>query len=70
MRLNISYRVSTYKSKKEEERVLEIKSYIDSFIINEFINIKNKVLIFCPLKTNIELVASILNCNYYILELS
>ena len=64
-RLNISYRVHVYKSREEEQRVFEIKSYIDSFITREFISTKDKVLVFCPSVLDAELVASILDYSYY-----
>ncbi|KAN0099057.1 P-loop containing nucleoside triphosphate hydrolase protein, partial [Hyaloscypha variabilis] len=64
-RLNISYRVRVYKYIDEEQRIFEIKSYIDSFITSEFISIKDKVLVFCPSVQDAELVASILGCSYY-----
>ena len=69
-RPNISYRTSVYKSNKEEERVLEIKEYINNFQSTEFLSTKDKVLIFCPSINNIELVASILNCSKYYSSLS
>jgi superfamily II DNA/RNA helicase len=37
--------------------------------MREFISIKDKVLIFCPLVLDVELVASILDYLYYILSL-
>jgi superfamily II DNA helicase RecQ len=67
---NISYRTRAYISNKEEERVLEIKEYIESFKTKEFLSLEDKILIFCPSIQNIELVASILNCSYYNSSLS
>ena len=69
-RPNISYRASAYKSTKEEERLLEIKEYISSFRAREFLTSQDKVLVFCPSKANIELVASALNCSRYYSSLS
>ena len=69
-RSNISYRASAYKSNKEEERIKEIKQYISDFRAKEYLTKDDKVLIFCPNKNNIELVASTLNCSRYYSELS
>ena len=70
LRTNISYRARPYISFKEEERILEIQDYIETFKAKEFLTSKDKILIFCPSEVNIDKVASILNCNKYYSNLS
>ena len=69
-RLNISYRTSVYKSNIEEARIYKIKDYINRFQSTEFLTKDDKVLIFCPSTSNIELVANSLNCSRYYASLS
>ena len=70
LRNNISYKTSIYKSFKEEDKILEIQEYIEDFKVNNFLTIKDKIIIFCSSIKNIELVATILNCNKYHSNLS
>ena len=69
-RSNISYKTSIYKSNKEEERIVEIKDYINRFQSKEFLTKDDKVLIFYPSTSNIKLVANTLNCSRYYALLS
>jgi superfamily II DNA helicase RecQ len=69
-RLNISYRAKAYISNKEEERVLEIQEYINSFKVKEFLSLEDKIIIFCPSIKDIDLVATTLNCSKYYSSLS
>src|ERR1039457_6760916 len=69
-RLNISYRAKAYISNKEEERVLEIEEYINSFKVKEFLTLEDKIIIFYPNIKDINLVVITLNCSKYYSSLS
>ena len=69
-RPNISYRASIYKSTKGVDQIREIQEYISSFRAKEFLTSEDKVLVFCPSKASIELIAKTLNCSRYHTSLS
>ena len=69
-RENISYKARPYKSYKEEERILEIRDYIEDFIVQEFLTKEDKILIFCPTINNVKLIASTLNYSQFTSDLS
>lgn len=69
-RPNISYRTSIYKSNKEEEQILEIQEYIYNYRVKEFLTKEDKIIIFCPSISNIELVANTLNYSRFYTSLS
>jgi superfamily II DNA or RNA helicase len=52
-----------------EDRFLEIKAYLDSFK-STFINIKDKVIIFCRNKNIVNDLSTFLDCCYYSFDLS
>lgn len=70
LRSNISYRTSVYSSYKEEERIEQIRDYINNFKVKEFLSSTDKVLIFCPTITSVDLLASYFTCSKYHSSLS
>jgi superfamily II DNA helicase RecQ len=64
-RNNICYQAKAYTSLRREDRIFEIKEYIEEFQTNEFKTSKDKVIIFCPSFYTIDYIASALNCSRY-----
>ena len=69
-RPNISYKASAYISNNNEKRLEEIALFISNFQSQEFLTKEDKILIFCPSETEVDLVSTYLNCSFFKASLS
>ena len=69
-RSNISYRAKASISKIEKERIVEIFNYISNFQSKAFLTKEDKIIVFCPSKENVKLVADFFNYSRFYSSLS
>jgi len=61
LKSNISYNILSFESKKEKDKYFEI----NKFKVESFLTLYNKILIFCPSITDVELVVSYFHYSFF-----
>ena len=63
-RANIVYSSKQYSSSREQEQLLEVKEYIESYFA-KFSSLEDKVLVFCPTIAKVKGLSEFLSCPAY-----